>query len=89
MQLRNRRGGITPAEGCMFGAVLLFVLLLLAILYIAFMRFRNPPPPTPTPAPVAAVAAPALHHARVVVVLAHPSGAPGHASIRPSPRADV
>ena len=58
MEVRNRRGGITPAEGCMFGAVALFVILLLAILYIAFLRFRNPPAPTPTPVPAAAVAAP-------------------------------
>ena len=58
MEVRNRRGGITPAEGCMFGAVALFVILLLAILYIAFIRFRSPPVPTPTPAPAAAVAAP-------------------------------
>lgn len=58
MVLRNRRGGITPAEGCMFGAVVLFVILLVGILYIAFMRFRNPPTPTPRPAPGAAVASP-------------------------------
>ena len=36
----------------------LVVILLLAILYIAFLRFRNPPAPTPTPVPAAAVAAP-------------------------------
>lgn len=33
----------------MFAAVALFVILLLAILYIAFMRFGDPPPPTPIP----------------------------------------
>lgn len=49
MVLGNRRGGITPAEGCMFGAVVLFVLLLIGMLYIAFMRFRDPPRPSPTP----------------------------------------
>jgi hypothetical protein len=59
MELRNRRGGITAAEGCMFGAVVLFVLLLLAILYIAFMKFRNPPAPTPIPPAAPAAAAPA------------------------------
>lgn len=34
----------------MFAAVVLFVLLLIGILYIAFMRFGNPPEATPTPA---------------------------------------
>lgn len=46
----------------MFAAVALFVLLLIGILYIAFMRFRNPPPPTPLPATPAA-AAPAVRAA--------------------------
>lgn len=54
-RLRNQRGGITPAEGCMFGAVALFVILLLGILYIAFMRFGNPPPARPVPPPPAAL----------------------------------
>lgn len=46
MRIRNRRGAITPAEGCMFFAVALFVVLLLGLLYIAFMRFGDPPPPS-------------------------------------------
>jgi hypothetical protein len=54
-RLRNQRGGITPAEGCMFGAVALFVILLLGILYVAFMRFGNPPPARPVPPPPAAL----------------------------------
>ena len=45
----GRHGGFTPAEGCMFGAVILFVILLVAMLYLAYVRFRNPPvPPAPT-----------------------------------------
>lgn len=43
----------------MFAAVALFVILLLGLLYIGFMRFGNPPPPSeaapavwaPSPAP--------------------------------------
>lgn len=59
MELRNRRGGITPAEGCMFAAVGLFVILLIAILLIAYMRFRNPPPSTgPVRPPPAAIMLP-------------------------------
>ena len=46
MRIRGRGGAITPAEGCMFFAVILFVVLLLGLLYIAFMRFGNPPPPS-------------------------------------------
>ena len=36
----------------MFGAVALFIVLLVAMLYLAFVRFRNPPQPRATPAPV-------------------------------------
>lgn len=36
----------------MFGAVALFVVLLVAMLYLAFVRFRNPPQPRAAPAPV-------------------------------------
>lgn len=45
MDLRNRRGAISLAEGCLFAAVGLFVLLLIALLLIAYLRFRNPPSP--------------------------------------------
>lgn len=55
MYLGNRRGGITPAEGCMFAAVALFVLLLIAMLYIAFIRFRDPRLPPGPPATVGAL----------------------------------
>lgn len=47
----------------MFGAVALFVVLLLVMLYLAFVRFRNPPQPRATPTPVgvhAPTVAPAL-----------------------------
>lgn len=36
----------------MFAAVVLFVVLLLGMLYIAFIRFRDPPMPTPRPSTV-------------------------------------
>ena len=39
----------------MFGAVVLFVVLLLGMLYIAFLRFRDPPMPTPRPSTVGIV----------------------------------
>ena len=89
MQVRNRRGGITPAEGCMFGAVGLFVILLLAILYIAFMRFRSPPPPTPVPAPAAAVVAPAPRPALARGGITPPFGGSSHVAPPRVPRADV
>ena len=49
MDIRNR-GGFTPAEGCMVFAVAFFVALLLALLFIGFFRFQEPPgnlPPRP------------------------------------------
>lgn len=42
----------------MFSAVGLFVILLLAMLYVAFIRFRNPPGVNPQPTPVGMVAHP-------------------------------
>lgn len=54
MRIRNERGAITPAEGCLFGAVALFGALFLAMVYIAFLRFREPPagpPGAPSGAP--------------------------------------
>lgn len=33
----------------MFGAVLLFIVLLVVMLYIGFVRFGNPPPPSEAP----------------------------------------
>ena len=36
----------------MFGAVALFIVLLVAMLYLAFVRFRNPPQPRAAPSPV-------------------------------------
>ena len=53
MEPRNRKGGITPAEGCMFTAVALFVILLLAMLIIVYVRFRDPPMPSVAPPPAA------------------------------------
>ena len=53
MELRNRKGGITPAEGCMFTAVALFVILLVAMLVIVYVRFRDPPMPSVAPPPAA------------------------------------
>ena len=44
----------------MFTAVILFVILLVAMLVIAFNRFRNPPMPTNSPRTPPAAAAAAL-----------------------------
>jgi hypothetical protein len=52
MDLRDRRGGFSPAEGCLFLAVILFVGILVAVGIIAFFRFQEPPgnlPPRPSP----------------------------------------
>ncbi len=43
MDIRNERGAVSGAEGCMFGAMLLFGLLLLGLLVVAFFRFQEPP----------------------------------------------
>jgi hypothetical protein len=43
MDLRDERGGISPAEGCMFLAMILFAILLIGLLTVAFFRFREPP----------------------------------------------
>jgi hypothetical protein len=43
MDIRNESGGITPAEGCMFAAMALFAILLVALLIIAALRFSRPP----------------------------------------------
>ena len=89
MQLRNRGGGITPAEGCMFAAVALFVILLLTILYIAFMRFGNPPAASPTRAPEAAMVAPAQDRFSAPVRVAPLPHRATHAVTLPSPLPDV
>jgi hypothetical protein len=41
--LRNERGAISGAEGCMFFAMFLFAALLIGLLVVAFFRFREPP----------------------------------------------
>ncbi len=43
MDLRNQRGAISGAEGCMFLAMLLFAVLLIGVLAVAFFRFQEPP----------------------------------------------
>lgn len=43
MDIHNERGGISPAEGCMFAAMALFAVLLVALLLIAVIRFSHPP----------------------------------------------
>jgi hypothetical protein len=60
MDLRNERGAISGAEGCMFFAMFLFAVLLIGLLVVAFFRFQEPPqnlpvggpPPTGLIAPV-------------------------------------
>ena len=65
MPIRNERGAISGAEGCMFFAMFLFAALLIGVLVVAFFRFREPPQNTPVggPGPVGyeAPAAAALH----------------------------
>lgn len=47
MEIRNERGAITPAEGCMFGAMALFAILLVALLVIVVLRFSRDPEEAP------------------------------------------
>lgn len=49
--VRNRRGAVSVAEGCMFLAMALFAALLLALLVVAFFRFQEPPQQRPLQAP--------------------------------------
>jgi hypothetical protein len=43
MDLRNERGAISPVEGCLFAAMAVFAILLIALLVIAVLRFSHPP----------------------------------------------
>ena len=43
MDVRNEGGAISAAEGCMFAAMALFAILLVALLVIAVLRFSHPP----------------------------------------------
>jgi hypothetical protein len=47
MDIRNQRGAISAAEGCLFAAMALFAILLVALLVIAVLRFSHPPEGTP------------------------------------------
>jgi hypothetical protein len=47
MDLRNERGAISPVEGCLFAAMAIFAILLIALLVIAVLRFSHPPEGTP------------------------------------------
>jgi hypothetical protein len=47
MDIRNESGAISAAEGCMFAAMALFAILLVALLVIAVLRFSHPPEGTP------------------------------------------
>ena len=63
MDLRDQRGAISGAEGCMMGAMALFALLLIGLLVISFFRFQEPPKgppgnPNPMTGSQPAVAAP-------------------------------
>ena len=51
MDLRNERGAISGAEGCMFFAMFLFAALLIGLLVVAFFRFREPPQNLPIGGP--------------------------------------
>ena len=51
MDLRSERGAISGAEGCMFFAMLLFAVLLIGLLVVAFFRFREPPQNLPVGGP--------------------------------------
>jgi hypothetical protein len=43
MDLRNERGAISPVEGCLFAAMAIFAILLIALLVIAVLRFSHAP----------------------------------------------
>jgi hypothetical protein len=47
MDVHNEQGAISAAEGCMFAAMALFAILLVALLVIAALRFSSPPEGTP------------------------------------------
>jgi hypothetical protein len=49
VRVRDRGGWISGAEGCMFLAVLLFALLLIALLILVYVRFDERPRSTPAP----------------------------------------
>lgn len=51
VDLRNERGAITGAEGCMFFAMFLFAVLLVGLLVVAFFRFSEPPQNLPVGGP--------------------------------------
>lgn len=72
MEYRNRRGGITPAEGCMYAAVVLFVILLVSMLFIAYLRFGDPPPAAEAPPPAALVNPRAQRLVTTMVPQSHP-----------------
>ena len=40
---RILRGAVSGAEGCMFLAMIVFALLLIGLLVVAFFRFQSPP----------------------------------------------
>lgn len=41
-------GGSCALQGCLFGAVALFVVMLIGMLYLAFVRFQENTQPAPT-----------------------------------------
>jgi hypothetical protein len=43
MDLRDESGAVSPAEGCMFLAMILFAILLIGLLAVAYFRFQEPP----------------------------------------------
>jgi hypothetical protein len=61
MRIRDERGAVSAAEGCIFAAVALFVLLLIALLVIAAIRFSHPPEGIPMGAAPSLASARTLH----------------------------
>lgn len=52
MEEATRPGGSWAVQGCLFGSVALFAILLVVLVFLAYTRFREqtqqPPPPPPT-----------------------------------------
>lgn len=66
MDLRDRSGGITPAEGCMFLAMLLFAGLLITLLVLAVFRFQDRPTADEVRDPVTSYHIPAARYPELV-----------------------
>lgn len=55
VDLRDRTGAISPAEGCMFFAMLLFAALLVTLIVLAAIRFGDRPSSEEMPKELSAI----------------------------------